>query len=60
MTFDSFNMVIALFGGGFILGWITSNFIYGRQDCKECFIALIRGKGCSMCEYNPPKKEVEK
>ena len=59
MTFDSFNMVIALFGGGFILGWITSNFIYGRQDCKECFIALIRGKGCSTCEHLP-KKEVEK
>lgn len=37
---------------GFIFGWATNNFIYGRKGCTDCFVALVRGKGCSTCENN--------
>jgi len=45
-----FASVIMLLGGGFVLGWATGNLVYGRQGCKDCFIALIRGKRCDECD----------
>jgi len=47
---NGISSFLMLFGGGFVLGWATGNLVYGRQGCKDCFIALIRGKRCDECE----------
>jgi len=49
------SIVAGLFilGGGAVFGWITANFVYGRGDCKDCWVALVNGRryeeGCTNC-----------
>lgn len=46
--------VSVFIGAGFVFGWITANFVYGRSKyCNECWVALVNGKryeeGCENC-----------
>jgi hypothetical protein len=37
------GVIVVLFGV-FILGWMTSNFIYGCGYCGQCWLALVKGR----------------
>ena len=48
------NLVyLLLMGGGFVFGWASSNFVYGRKVCHDCWLALVKGRrdenGCETC-----------
>jgi len=48
------NIETAMFlGFGVCIGWASSNFMYGRRYCYECWLALIKGRrdeaGCENC-----------
>lgn len=51
------NSIIFFIGGGFVFGWATANFIYGRNECNTCLVALVRGQGCNTCKTDHHKKE---
>lgn len=56
MTTSILGVYITLLIVGVAFGWSSSNFVYGRKVCRECLVALIRGRACDDCEYRGNKK----